>query len=83
MVRKKNIKDRGKIRFSEYFKKLNNGDRVAIIRERAVNANFPERIQGLTGEIINKRGTEYVVKIKELNMEKQFIVHPIHLKRLK
>ena len=83
MGRKKNIRERGKIKFSEYFKELEAGDRVAVVREQSVVASFPQRIQGRTGIVEGKRGSSYIVKLKELNKEKTFIIPAIHLKKIK
>ena len=80
MVRRKSVRERGKIRFSEYFKSLKEGDRVAVKAERSISNNLPKRIQGRTGVITGKRGRSYIVSLKELNKEKTFIIHPIHLK---
>lgn len=83
MSKRKNIRSRGKIKFSEYFKKLKEGDIVGVKREQGVGANFPKRIQGRTGKIEGKRGSNYLVKLKEFAKEKVFIIHPVHLKRIK
>ena len=83
MARRKNIHERGKIRFSEYFKELKKGDRVAVKREKSVNASFPNRIHGRTGIVTGKRGRSYTVLVKEFSKEKTFIIPPIHLKRIK
>lgn len=83
MAGRKKIKERGKIRLSEYFKDLRTGDRVAVKKEQSVAASFPERIQGRTGIVEGKRGRSCIVKLKELNKEKTFIIAPIHLKRIK
>lgn len=83
MSKRKNIKERGKVRLSEYFKSLKKGDRVAVKREQSVDASFPKRIQGRTGIIEGKRGSNYVVKLNELKKEKTFIVHPVHLIKIK
>lgn len=80
MAKRKPVRERGKIRFSEYFKKLNKGDRVAVKKEQSVENNFPKRIQGRTGIVIGQRGSNYIINLKELNKEKTFIIHPIHLK---
>lgn len=77
------MRERGKIRFSEYFKKLEKGDRVGVKKERSVDGSFPKRIQGRTGVVEGKRGASYVIKLKEFAKEKIFIIAPIHLKRIK
>lgn len=83
MVKRKNIKERGKIKFSEYFKELKDGEYVAVKKEMSVDASFPKRIQGRTGIVIGKRGSDYIIKLKEFSKEKVFIINPIHLKRIK
>lgn len=83
MAGRKKIKERGKLRLSEYFKELHPGDSVAVKKEQSISSSFPQRIQGRTGIIEGKRGKSYVVKLKELNKEKTFIIAPIHLKRIK
>ena len=83
MVRRKKVRTRGKLQLSRYFQELEEGESVAVIRERAVKFNFPERLQGRTGSIEGKRGRAYIVKIKDQNKEKKFLIEPIHLKRLK
>lgn len=81
--RTKKIRERGKIKLSEYFKNLDKGDKVAVVRERSLKNSFPDRIQGMTGKILGKRGKAFIVRIKDNSMEKDFIIKPIHLKKLK
>jgi large subunit ribosomal protein L21e len=82
MANKKRIRDKGKIKLSEYFKKLADGDKVAVKIEKTVCARFPKRIRGLTGEVVGTRGTHKLVKLKDKNKLKTFIIHPIHLRKL-
>ena len=82
MVRRKSMRERGKIKFSEYFKSLKEGDRVAVKVEHSISNNIPKRIQGRNGTVIGKRGRSYIISLKELNKEKTFIIHPIHLKHM-
>ena len=83
MVRRKEIRKRGKISLSQLFQRLNEGDNVAVVRERSIDMNFPERLQGRTGVVVGKRGRFYVVKIKDLNRTKEYIIEAIHLKKIK
>ena len=82
MVKGKSIRTRGKIRFSSYFQELNEGDFVSVIKEKSLQPSFPERFQGRTGTIKGKRGKAYLVKIKDRNKEKTFLIEPIHLKKI-
>lgn len=79
--RKKNIKEKGKIRLSEYFKELKIGDKVFIVDEKSLNRNFPDRIIGLRGEIEGERGEYKIVKVYTGSKLKRFIIHPINLKK--
>lgn len=82
MAKSKSIREKGKIQFSRYFQELNEGDRVAIVKEISSRSNFPDRLQGMTGIVTGKQGSSYIVKLKEQNKEKIFIIQPIHLKKL-
>lgn len=80
MVKGKRIRTKGKIKFSEYFKKLNVGDRVSVVPEKGVRSSFPSSIRGLTGVVEGTRGSYVIVKIKDKNKEKKYILHPVHLR---
>jgi ribosomal protein L21E len=83
MVRRKKIRTRGKLKLSEYFKKLKEGEKVSIVREMSVSASFPPRMQGRTGVVKEARGKSYVIEAKDQNKKKEFIIAPIHLKKIK
>lgn len=83
MLKRKQVRARGKIKFSQCFQKLKNGDKVAIVREHTFNPAFPKRIQGLNGVIAGKRGKCYLVKAYDYNEEKTYIIGPAHLKKIK
>ncbi len=82
MVNKKPLRTRGKVQFSRYFQKFEEGDNVAVVEERSVKSSFPKRFQGRTGSVEGKRGRAYIVKINDQNKEKRFIINPIHLKKI-
>lgn len=83
MVKRKSPRIRGKISLSKYFQRFKEGDSVSIVREKSLEADFPKRIQGTTGKIKGRRGRSYVVELKDKNKLKEFIIQPIHLKKLK
>jgi len=83
MIQRKRLRTHGKIKFSNYFQEFKEGDRVAVVRELAVQPKFPKQIQGRSGVVQSKRGNSYIVNIKDLNKEKTYIIHPVHLKKLK
>lgn len=82
MTKGKKIRTRGKIQLSRYFQNLKEGDDVSIVRDLSVGFSFPERLQGRTGTVAEKRGRAYVVKIMDHNKEKKFIIEPVHLKKI-
>jgi large subunit ribosomal protein L21e len=82
MVQRKRIRTRGKLSLSRYFQELNEGDRVAIVKETSVASSFPERMQGRTGVVLGKRGNACIIRIKDHEKEKTFIIPPIHLKKI-
>jgi len=79
----KQIRQRGKIQLSEYFKDLKNGDNVALVAEASIPSSYPKRIMGKTGKIIGERGMSKIVSLLDGGKRKTFIIHPIHLKLLK
>ena len=83
MVRRKKVRTRGKLQLSRYFQELTKGDSVSVVKEKSVSSSFPKRIQGRTGTVEFKRGKSYMVKIKDHNKEKKFLIQPIHLKKIK
>ena len=82
-MKKKPVREKGKLKFSRYFQEFRDGDRVSIVREVSVNSNFPERFQGRSGVIDGRRGRAYSVRINDQNKEKIFLIEPIHLRKLK
>ena len=82
MLHRKLKKTKGKLKLSQYFQELKNGDRVVIVREQALNPAIPFRIQGASGQVIGKRGAAYVLKVMDGNEEKIHIIKPMHLKKL-
>ena len=83
MTRGKKIRTRGKIQLSRYFQNLKEGDNVSIVRDLSVEFNFPERLQGRTGKVLEKRGSSYYVEISDLNKPKRYAIKPVHLKKIK
>ena len=82
MGKKKSFRERGKIKLSHYFKRLDIGSDVCVVREKSVKCSFPDRVIGRSGKIIGIRGSHCVIKINDLDKEKIFIIHPIHLKKI-
>lgn len=83
MTNRKSIRTRGKLEFSRYFQELKKGDSVTVVAEASLSPAFPKRLQGRTGKVERKIGRSYCVKIKDQTKEKEFIISPIHLKKIK
>jgi ribosomal protein L21E len=83
MADRKPIRTRGKIQLSRYFQDLKQGDSVAVINEKSIPSNFPKRLQGRTGKVNKRIGKSYSVYIKDQTKEKEFIICPVHLKKIK
>ncbi len=83
MIKRKSQREHGKIKLSRYFQDFKIGERVAVVRELALEPKFPKTLQGRSGVIESKRGKSYIVRIKDLNKEKTYIIHPVHLRSLK
>jgi len=79
----KNVREKGKISISSYFKKLEVGEKVVLKAEPAVQKGmyFP-RFYGKPGIIKGKAGACYDVQIKDGKKAKILKVHPVHLKKL-
>lgn len=82
MTDRKPIRTRGKIPFSRCFQELKKGDSVAVVNEKSLPSNFPKRLQGRTGRVDKRIGRSYSIKIKDQTKEKEFIISPVHLKKI-
>jgi len=77
---RKNINDRCKISIRRYLQKLENGDKVLLKTEPAIQTGmYFRRFHGKIGTVSGKQGTNYKVTIKENNKLKELIIHPVHL----
>ena len=83
MIKRKSLRSKGKIKLSKYFQDIEIGDSVSVISELALQPKFPSKLQGRTGIVEGKRGNSYLIRIKDLNKEKTYIIHPVHLRRIK
>ncbi|MEK6852272.1 MAG: 50S ribosomal protein L21e [Nanoarchaeota archaeon] len=79
--RKKRVKDKG-IRLSKLFQHFELGEKVALKTEKAAKRNFPTRYSGKIGVVIGKKGSSYIVKVKDGRAFKEFAVKPLSLKKL-
>lgn len=83
MVKRKNIRTKGKLPLSRYFQELKKGDKVSVKKEMSIASDFPERLQGSTGVVEGRRGNAYILKINSQGKEKTYIINSVHLIKLK
>ena len=79
---RKQVREKGKLKLSSYFKKIEDGANVALIINLGVRVAFPKRLKGMSGKVVGSRGRFKLVEIKDENKLKTFIIHPVHLKKL-
>jgi large subunit ribosomal protein L21e len=83
MAGKKSSNEKGKFKMAKMFHNYRNNDNVTIMQDTAFPANLPRRINGKVGKIVGKRGSHYIVELKDFNEKKHFIVEAVHLKTVK
>ena len=72
-----------KFTVNKFLKKFEKGQRVALVVDPSSQSGMPfRRFHGLSGEVFGKRGTAYLVKIKDGGKVKTVIAKPEHLKGL-
>ncbi|MFH1439267.1 MAG: 50S ribosomal protein L21e [Candidatus Woesearchaeota archaeon] len=80
----KKSKDKGKLSLTRYFQKFDADEKVKLLSEPAIQKGmYDRRFHGKIGTIIKNRGSCYILKIKDGSKEKELIVHPIHLRKIK
>lgn len=80
---RKPVRKRGKISTTRLIQELEQGQKVVIKPEPAVQKTLPfRRFIGKIGTIKEKRGKSYLVQIKNGKKEKTIICKPIHLKKV-
>jgi ribosomal protein L21E len=82
MLKRKNVKKKGKLELSKYFQEFKTGEKVAIVREHTLNPSVPKRFQGITGVIKAERGNAYVISIYTGGAKKTIILKPSNLKKI-
>jgi len=77
--RTRKLKGKSIVSVAKYMTEFNLGDKV-VITPRAKNIGLPHlRYANRHGIVMEKRGTSYVVEVKDLKTKKLVVVSPIHL----
>ena len=66
-------------KIADYLREYNLGDRVHVDFRSMESLPHP-KFQGLTGEVIGKRGRAYMVRIRDINKFKVLLLKAQHLK---
>lgn len=77
-------RNKGKVSIVKQLKSFNVGDKVFIKVEPMIKKNIiHRRFFNKLGTVIEKRGNAYRIRVNDLNKEKDVMVLPVHLKRVK
>lgn len=80
--RNKLLRSKDKHGITKYLKEFEIGQK-AVIKIDSSSQNYPHpRHQGLIGEVIEKRGRGYVVKVRVGNSYKKIVTVPEHLREI-
>lgn len=82
MLKRKNIREKGKLGLSKLFTDIKIGDKVALVRNLSFTKDFPDRFQGKTGTVVEERGESYMVNFYDGKVEKNVMAKRINLKKL-
>jgi len=75
---------KGKINIKNLFQELKKGNKVVIKIEPSTSKGMPHPdFNGKIGIVHGKKGKNYIIFIKDKNKQKELIVNPIHLKKLR
>jgi len=77
------IRSKKRVGLGKIFQEFKEDEAVAVVKEPSIASSFPLRLQGLTGTVGKKRGRSYMIEIKTQNKIKNFLIDPVHLKRIK
>jgi ribosomal protein L21E len=78
--RTRKLKGKGQVTVAQIVRTFNVGDNV-VVSPRARWEGLPHlRYSGRQGRIIEKRGTCYIVEVKDYSTKKRIVVGPVHLK---
>ncbi|MFT4313504.1 MAG: 50S ribosomal protein L21e [Candidatus Woesearchaeota archaeon] len=75
------IRQKGKISIRRYLHDFEQGQRVLLLAQPAIQKGlYFRRFHGRSGIVLGKQGDCYKVEVTDKDMTKKIIVHPAHLK---
>jgi len=76
-------RERGLSPITRALQEFERGDKVSIVIDPSIHKGMPHRrYHGKTGDVEEKRGDAYIVKVRNGNAIKNIIVRPEHLRRV-
>jgi large subunit ribosomal protein L21e len=76
----KRKRERGRTPLTSVLRRFSIGEKVHVGFNPNIYEGVPfRRFIGKTGIIIGKRGSCYMIKIRDVSAEKKILVHPAHL----
>jgi len=76
----KSNRQKGKISLTKFFQSFENGQKVRLLADSAVQGGlYHRRMHGKVGIVTGKQGRCFHVAVKDHSMTKTFIIHPVHL----
>ena len=82
MLKRKPVREKGKLGLSRLFTDIQVGNKVALVRNLSFTKDFPDRFQGKTGIVTEQRGDSLIVEFHDGNVPKSVVVKRINLKKL-
>lgn len=83
MIKRKRLREKGKLKPTNALKVLKPGDKVILFRDLSAKGLFPKQFQGKVAEVIRKEGKSYVVRFLNGKVYKTLTLNPLHLKKFK
>lgn len=78
----KRYRDRNPNIISRLLEEYTEGDKVHIVLEPSIHRGMPHpKFHGMTGTIVGKRGTSYLVEIRDKKKYKTIITRPEHMRK--
>ena len=80
---RKDVRSRGMPTITQILQDFKVGERVYVKVEPSIPKGMPHpRFQGTVGEVTGKRGSGFIVSIKDGNKAKTIISRAVHLRRV-
>ena len=80
---KKSKREKGMPSVNKMLQEFADGEKVHVSINPSVHSAMPHRrFVGKTGVVVGRRGSCFIVEVKDMSALKRIIVHPAHLSRV-